>query len=81
MQSKSGYSLFTKVFTTSFPTILVYVDDLVVVGNDMHEIQSMKNLLDVRFKIKDLGERIFFFGDGGCKKLKMDCTLSKEVLP
>ena len=62
MQSKSGYSLFTKVFTTGFPTILVYVDDLVVVGNDLHEIQSMKNLLDARFKIKDLGERIFFLG-------------------
>lgn len=53
--SKLDYSLFTKRTYTSFIAILVYVDDLVLAGDDLAEINAVKQLLDVKFSIKDLG--------------------------
>ena len=61
-QSKLDNSLFTKATPSGFTTILVYVDDLALVGDDLHEIQHMKALLDDKFKIKDLGYLKFFLG-------------------
>jgi hypothetical protein len=41
-QSKSDYSLFTKGSEDKFTAILVYVDDLVLAGNDIKEIDHVK---------------------------------------
>ena len=62
IQPKADYSLFIKHSTTGFTTILVYVDDLVLAGNDLHETTTIKTLLDTRFKIKDLGNLKYFLG-------------------
>ena len=61
-QSKADYLFFTKSSTGSFTAILVYVDDLVLVGDDLAKISSMKKLLDDCFNIKDLGPKKFFLG-------------------
>ncbi|XP_072087642.1 uncharacterized protein [Arachis hypogaea] len=62
-QSKTDYSLFTKLTAnSSFTVILAYVDDLVLAGNDLTEIQSIKTIFDVQFKIKDLGNLKYFLG-------------------
>lgn len=53
-QSKADNSLFTKSTTLSFTAILVYVDDLILGGNDMAKINFIKKLLDDQFSIKDL---------------------------
>lgn len=62
VQSKADYSLFVKAIGPSFTAILVYVDDLVLAGNDLIEITKMKQLLDDKFSIKDLGNLKFFLG-------------------
>lgn len=62
IQSKSDYSLFTKNSTNGFTCILVYVDDLVLAGDDLEEIKFVKNHLDSLFSIKDLGTLKFFLG-------------------
>lgn len=45
-RSKADYSLFTKSSSTGFTAILVYVDDLVLAGNDQNQILTVKSTLD-----------------------------------
>jgi len=49
--------------TSAFTTILVYVDDMILTGNDAQEIVSVKSQLYYIFKIKNLGQLNFFFLD------------------
>ncbi|WVZ06452.1 hypothetical protein V8G54_019798 [Vigna mungo] len=42
--------------------LLVYVDDVVLAGNDISEISHITQLLDITFKIKDLGNLKYFLG-------------------
>ncbi|XP_020979178.1 uncharacterized protein LOC110271878 [Arachis ipaensis] len=57
-----NHSLFIKKQSESFTAILVYVDDLVLTGNDIGEINSIKKDLDDKFKIKDLVDLKYFLG-------------------
>ncbi|KAJ9173157.1 hypothetical protein P3X46_016321, partial [Hevea brasiliensis] len=61
-QSKSDYSLFVNKHDSSFTAILVYVDHVILAGNDINEINRIKKFLDDSFKIKDLGDLKFFLG-------------------
>ncbi|KAL5831145.1 hypothetical protein ACOSQ4_016499 [Xanthoceras sorbifolium] len=61
-QSKADYSLFTKTQGTSFTAILIYVDDILLTGNDLHEMERLKRFLLKRFRIKDLGNLKYFLG-------------------
>jgi hypothetical protein len=60
--SQSDHSLYIKSTANSFTALLVYVDDIVLAGNSIHEIQSVKMFLDQKFKIKDLGKLRYFLG-------------------
>ncbi|GKA60577.1 ribonuclease H-like domain-containing protein [Tanacetum coccineum] len=55
-QSKSDYSLFTKSEKGNFLALLVYVDDIIVTGNNVDEIEKFKEFLRTTFQIKDLGK-------------------------
>lgn len=55
LQSKADYSLFTRHTDQTFTAILVYVDDLLITGDNRHEIDSLKRLLSSQFQMKDLG--------------------------
>lgn len=61
-QSKVDYSLFTMQQDGSFIAILIYVDDMIITGNDMKLIQKMKHLLSSQFHMKELGELRYFLG-------------------
>lgn len=45
-----------------FTALLVYVDDVILAGNSMDEINKIKVTLDAEFKIKDLGQLKYFLG-------------------
>ncbi|KAM1627395.1 hypothetical protein ACFX1R_017067 [Malus domestica] len=62
VQSKADYSLFTHRKGKSFTALLIYVDDIVITGNNMAAISSLKRFLHSRFRIKDLGDLKYFLG-------------------
>lgn len=60
--SQTDYSLFTMQEGSSFVAILVYVDDMVLTGNDLQAIERVKNILSSQFHMKDLGELRYYLG-------------------
>nr|GEZ01408.1 ribonuclease H-like domain-containing protein [Tanacetum cinerariifolium] len=80
-QSKFDYSLFTKTNKGVFLALLVYVDDIIITGNNVAEIENFNVFLKSKFMIKDLGKFKYFLGtevvdtDKGSKKQN---TLSKS---
>ncbi|CAL0306555.1 unnamed protein product [Lupinus luteus] len=62
IKSFFDYSLFLKHTDIGFTTILVYVDDLILAGNDLNQITQTKYVLHKKFSIKDLGDLKFFLG-------------------
>ncbi|CAL1371101.1 unnamed protein product [Linum trigynum] len=61
-QSFSDYSLFTKKTGQGITIILVYVDDLILSGDDQDMIQEAKAFLSKEFKVRDLGKLKYFLG-------------------
>ncbi|CAM9000675.1 unnamed protein product [Rhodiola kirilowii] len=61
-QSYSDYSLFTLSKGSVQLNVLVYVDDMIVAGNNTFELNSFKAYLSQCFKMKDLGALEYFLG-------------------
>ena len=43
-------------------TLLVYIDDIIVTGNDEKERQTLRQCLTKEFEIKELGRLKYFLG-------------------
>lgn len=61
-QSYSDYSLFTYIKGDRSLRVLVYVDDLIIAGNDLKTVTKFKDYLSDCFKMKDLGKAKYFLG-------------------
>ncbi|RVW50307.1 Retrovirus-related Pol polyprotein from transposon RE1 [Vitis vinifera] len=55
-QSNSDHTLFLKKQHGKITTLIVYVDDMVVTGNDPEERKALQNYLSREFEMKDLGK-------------------------
>lgn len=62
IQSKNDYSLFIKEFDGHMTIVGVYVDDIIVTGSNVTEIDALKSHLHKVFSIKDLGLLHYFLG-------------------
>ncbi|KAK8990121.1 hypothetical protein V6N11_008637 [Hibiscus sabdariffa] len=72
-QSLAGHTLFLKEHSNGKKAILlVYVDDIIITGDDEGEIAKLKQLLNSEFETKDLGFLRYFLG--------MEVARSKEGL-
>ena len=60
--SSADHSLFTKRNGNHITIVLVYVDDIIITGNNLEEIRKIKILLKEKFDIKDLGYLKYFLG-------------------
>ena len=54
--------MFTFQVSGVFVVVLIYVDDILISGNDLPTIQALKHLLDVKFGIKNLGGIKYYLG-------------------
>ena len=61
-QSNSDHTLFIKQKSGKLTALIVYVDDMVVTGNDSVEMEALKNYLSREFGMKDLGQLKYFLG-------------------
>jgi Reverse transcriptase (RNA-dependent DNA polymerase) len=60
--SKADHSLFCKINNYTTIIILIYVDDIIITGNNLEEIKNVKRKLKENFDIKDLGSLTYFLG-------------------
>ncbi|XP_028765324.1 uncharacterized protein LOC114723298 [Neltuma alba] len=60
--SDADSSLFVKLRSNVQLLVLLYVDDMIITGNDETEISSLRNDLALRFDMKNLGEVSCFLG-------------------
>ncbi|WJZ98413.1 hypothetical protein VitviT2T_016938 [Vitis vinifera] len=61
-QSNSDHTLFLKKQHGKITTLIVYVDDIVVTGNDPEERKALQNYLSREFEMKDLSPLKYFLG-------------------
>ena len=54
--------IYYKTWENSHVIISLYVDDLLILGSNLHVINEIENILRSHFDIKDLGETNFILG-------------------
>ncbi|XP_039004039.1 uncharacterized mitochondrial protein AtMg00810-like [Hibiscus syriacus] len=63
IQGQADHTLFYKHSANGKCCILiVYVDDIILTGDDSIEIERLKEFLSLEFQLKDLGNLIYFLG-------------------
>ena len=62
IQSRYDLSLFIQRSLKGNVILLVYVDNIVVIGSNQEAISTIKRLLHSTFRMKDLGQLTYFLG-------------------
>ena len=60
--SKAYHSMYFKLIGDRVIYLVLYVDDMLLVGNDKEIIQDLKTHLSSKFDMKDLGVASYIFG-------------------
>lgn len=61
-KSNSDHPLFLKHQLGKIITLIVYIDDMIITGDDSKEIFQLQKQLSTKFKIKNLGKLKYFLG-------------------
>ncbi|RVX11272.1 Retrovirus-related Pol polyprotein from transposon RE1 [Vitis vinifera] len=62
-KNQADHTLFVKKsHAGKLAILIVYVDDIILSGNDMGELQNLKKYLSEEFEVKDLGNLKYFLG-------------------
>ena len=62
-KDKTDHTMFTRHSLEGKTTVLiVYVDDIILTGDDVVEIKNLKERIASEFEIKDLGALKYFLG-------------------
>ena len=61
-QSNSDHTLFLKHRQSKVTTLIVYVDDMIITGDDAEEISRLQEQLSTEFEMKNLGGLKYFLG-------------------
>ncbi len=59
--SNANFSLYVKKTNHGIVVIVIYVDDLIIIGDSDEDTSDLKKLLKQEFEMKDLGELRYFF--------------------
>ena len=62
IQTYREASIYKKVSGSSVAFLILYVDDILLIGNDIEFLDSIKGYLNKNFSMKDLGEAAYILG-------------------
>ena len=62
MKNEDEPCVYKKVSGSEIVFLMLYVDDILLIGNDMPTLQSVKSWLGKCFSMKDLGEATYILG-------------------
>ena len=79
-KSKSDHYVFYRNSQAGIVLLVVYVDDIIITGNDMASISLLKSFLHGQFHTKDLGMLKYFLGIEVMRsKHGIFLSISKEI--
>jgi Reverse transcriptase (RNA-dependent DNA polymerase) len=61
-QGDSDHTMFYRKYDDKIPILIIYVDDMIITGNDIEEIQHLESQLSKEFEMKNLGGLKYFLG-------------------
>jgi hypothetical protein len=61
-QGNSDHTLFIKRKNERVTLLIIYVDDMIITGDDTDEIKRLQECLSTEFEMKDLGGLKYFLG-------------------
>jgi len=76
--SNADFSLYVKKTDHGIVVIVIYVDDLIITGNNDVDIFDLKKLLKQKFEMKDLGELRYFLSIEGIQSPKGIWLLQRQ---
>ena len=56
VRSENDFCLYSKILSVSKTYILLYVDDVLLLGTHLTEVKKIKDILNKNFSMKDLGQ-------------------------
>jgi hypothetical protein len=62
LQNKEEACVYKKENRSSVAFLILYVDDILLIGNDIPMLESVKTSLKNSFSMKDLGEAAYILG-------------------
>ena len=62
IKSEEDSCLYKKLSGSSIVFLILYVDDKLLIGNDVSMLNSVKESLNGKFSMKDLGEAVYILG-------------------
>ena len=62
IQTYGEACIYKKVSGSSVAFLILYVDDILLTGNDIEFLDSIKGYLNKNFSMKDLGEAAYILG-------------------
>jgi len=74
-QSSSDHTLFIKHNEGKLTILIIYVDDMIVTGNDSIKKEALQTYLSREFEMKDLGPLKYFLGIEVLRSRHGVCTL------
>lgn len=61
-QSNSDHTLFLKHWNGKVTALIIYVDDMIITGDDVEGISNLEKYLTTEFEMKNLGGLKYFLG-------------------